>query len=133
MKQFVECDRIDLVLHRAEEKAFVEFKFYLHPRKFDPYTGDWSGFKGGPGPKNLDEFRRCVDHLYRRASAPELSKYIVLVYADPVDASRPGNRYSVHYNDYRHSDENVTLDLLEFRGPIESDEDRVQARLLALR
>jgi hypothetical protein len=51
--QFVECDRIDLVLHGAEEKVFVEFKFYLHPRKFNPYTGKWSGFKGGPGLKNL--------------------------------------------------------------------------------
>ena len=28
--QFVECSRIDLVLHRKSERAFVEFKFYTH-------------------------------------------------------------------------------------------------------
>ncbi len=133
VKQFVECSRIDLVLHCGEEKAFVEFKFYLHPRRFDPYTGNWSGFKGGPGRKNLSEFRKCVDGLYGREPVPGLSKYVVLVYADPVDGSRPALRYSVHYDDYRHSDEKVTLDLLESHGPIESAEGRVQARLFAVR
>ncbi|SCG15505.1 hypothetical protein GA0070610_1739 [Micromonospora echinofusca] len=133
VKQFVECDRIDLVLHRAGEKAFVEFKFYLHPRKFDPYTGDWSGFKGGPGLRNLAEFRRAVDHLHGRNPMQGLSKYVVLVYVDPVDGSSPGNSYSVHYDDYRHSDEKIALDLLESGGPIESGEDRLQARLFAVR
>ncbi|WP_446213426.1 hypothetical protein [Micromonospora sp. IBSANI012] len=130
--QFVECDRIDLVLHHAEEKAFVEFKFYLQARKFDPYTGGWSGFKGGPGLRNLEEFRRCVDHLHGRKPMYGLAKYIVLVYADPIGGSTPGNRYSVHYDEYAHWDEKVTLDLLESRGPIESGEDRVQARLFAV-
>ncbi|MBQ0895098.1 hypothetical protein KBX37_18655 [Micromonospora sp. U56] len=133
VNQFVECDRIDLVLHSAEEKAFVEFKFYLHPRRFDPYTGDWSGFKGGPGLRNLEEFRRCVDHLHGRKPMHGLSKYIILVYADPAGGSSPGNRYSVHYDDYLHVDEKITLDLLASGGPVESDEGRVQARLFAVR
>lgn len=133
VKQFVECDRIDLVLHAAQEKAFVEFKFYLHPRKFDPYTGDCLGFKGGPGPGNLDNFQQCVDQLYKRKSVPGLSKYIVLMYVDPAGKGGPGKRYSVYYDDYRHSDEKVTLELLGSEGPIELGEDRIQAKLLAVR
>jgi hypothetical protein len=53
--QFVECSRIDLVLHWGERKAFLEFKFYVRPCKFDPYTGRSLGFKGGPGS------RTCVN------------------------------------------------------------------------
>ncbi|MEU1644314.1 hypothetical protein [Micromonospora zamorensis] len=132
VRQFVECDRIDLVVHSAEEKAFVEFKFCLHPLKFDPYTGDPSGYKGGPGPRNLVEFRKCVDYLHGRKPMHGLSKYIVLVYADPIGQSSPGNKYSVHYDDYLHSDEKVTLDLVKSGGPIESGDDRVQARLFAV-
>ncbi|MFG3708622.1 hypothetical protein ACGF7U_28370 [Micromonospora sp. NPDC047670] len=133
MTQFVECDRIDLVLHRAEEKAFIEFKFYLHAPKFDPYTGRRSGFKGGPGRMNLEEFRRCVDQLHVRQSIHGLSKYIVLVYADPIGGSTTGNRYSTHYDDYAHWTGEITLDLLESVEPIESGGDRIQAKLFAVR
>ncbi|MDZ5447238.1 hypothetical protein U2F26_31775 [Micromonospora sp. 4G57] len=113
--QFVECDRIDLVLHRAEEKAFIEFKFYLRAPKFDPYTGRRSGLKGGPGPRNLDEFRRCVDQLHGRKPVHGLSKYIVLVYADPIGGSTTANRYSTHYDDYAHWNEKISLDPMPFR------------------
>ncbi|SBV26123.1 hypothetical protein GA0070620_1605 [Micromonospora krabiensis] len=133
VSQFVECDHIDLVLHSAEEKAFVEFKFYLHPRKFDPYTGNSLGFKGGPSLQNLAEFRRCVDHLHGRNLTPGLSKYLILVYADPADGGSPGNRYSVHYDNYLHSDGKIILDLLAAEGPVESDEGHVRARLFAVR
>ncbi|MGN9807392.1 hypothetical protein [Micromonospora sp. L32] len=131
--QFVECDRIDLVLHHAKEKAFIEFKLYLHAPKFDPYTGSRSGFKGGPGRKNLSEFCRCVDQLYGRKSMHGLSKYIVLVYADPTAESTPGKRYSAHYDDYAHWDEKITLELLASAEPVESRHDRVQAKLFAVR
>src|SRR5208282_3472565 len=53
VEQFVECDKIDLVLSRGNARAFVEFKFYRHPQRFDPYSGNICGFKGGPDPKNL--------------------------------------------------------------------------------
>jgi hypothetical protein len=132
MKQLVECGRIDLVLHRGEEKAFVEFKFYLRPRRYDPYTGELLGFKGGPGAQNLREFRQCVDDLNLRESVPGLSKYIVLVYADPANGSSPGNLYSGHYDGYLHPDEKVALEVLESRGPIESAEGRVKAKLFAV-
>ena len=46
-EQLVECGRIDLVLAQAAFRAFVEFKFYWHPLRFDPYGLDQRGFKGG--------------------------------------------------------------------------------------
>lgn len=131
--QFVECDRIDLVLHRAEDKAFVEFKLYLHAPKFDPYTGNRTGFKGGPGRKNLEEFRQCVDQLHGRKTVHGLSKYIVLVYADPVGGSTTRNRYSTHYDDYAHWNGEITLDLLKSEEPIEWKGEVIQAKLFAVR
>ena len=38
-EQFVECDKIDLVLRQPPQVAFIEFKFYRHPRRYDPYDG----------------------------------------------------------------------------------------------
>lgn len=133
VKPFVECERIDLVVHRAEEKAFVEFKFYVHPQRFDPYTGGSSGFKGGPSLQNLREFQRCVDQLHDRKSVPRLSKYIVLAYADPLGGSMPGKRYSDYYDDYRHSNEKVALDVQESAEPFDILKERIQAKLFALR
>ncbi|MFF5179774.1 hypothetical protein ACFY2Q_17275 [Micromonospora sp. NPDC000316] len=132
VRQFVECNRIDLVLHRGEEKAFVEFKFYLHQPRFNPYTGDRSGFKGGPSPQNLTEFRKCVDRLHDRQSTHGLSKYVVLVYADPVSAAGTGKAYSVHYDDYRHPRGEVSLELLEATGPDCSAENRLMASLFTV-
>src|SRR5512145_1037619 len=81
--QLVECDRIDLVLRRGDEAAFVELKFYVRAPRFHAYTGKRLGFKGGPSAQNVLEFERCVSVLRTRASAPGLSKFIVLVYIDP--------------------------------------------------
>ena len=133
VQQFVECERIDLVLHRGEEKAFVEFKFYVHPQRFDPYTGGSSGFKGGPSPQNLREFQRCVHQLHDRKSVPGLSKYIVLAYADPLGESTPGKQYSYYYDDYRHSDDKVVLDLQQSAGPFDTCTERIQAKLFTVR
>jgi len=133
VQQFVECDQIDLVLHHGDEKAFVEFKFYVHPQRFDPYTGVSSGFKGGPSLQNLREFQRCVQQLHDRQSVPGLSKYIVLAYADPVVAGAPGKRYSDYYDDYRHSDEKIALDVKESVGPFDILKDRIQAKLFTVR
>jgi hypothetical protein len=133
VKQLVECDRIDLVLHHGTEKAFVEFKFYLQPRRINPYTGGWSGFKGGPGTQNLNEFRQCITTLHARAFVPGLSKYIVLVYADPNEGTSPGRQYSIHYDSYVHSDENIAVHMLESHGPIESHDSRILAKLFAVR
>ncbi|MFJ1541690.1 hypothetical protein ACIODS_24395 [Micromonospora chalcea] len=132
VQPFVECERIDLVLYRGDEKAFVEFKFYVHPRRFDPYTGVSSGFKGGPSPKNLHEFQRCVQQLHDRKSVPGLSKYIVLAYADPLSGSTPGQRYSDYYDDYRHSDKGVALNLHGSASPIEIDGEVIQAKLFTV-
>ena len=129
VEQYIECGKIDLVLRRSPLVAFIEFKFYRHPRRFDPYDGRSHGFKGGPGRKNLREFQACIDKLHERPSTPGLSKYVVLVYADLTDGSRPSLRFSHQYNEYQHPRDNVTLRLVESSGPFETTEDIVRAQL----
>ena len=51
---FIECDRIDLVIRKENLGAFIEFKFYSHPPKYDPYTGFRIGRKGGPSLRILE-------------------------------------------------------------------------------
>ena len=131
--QFVECDKIDLVLRRGTATAFIEFKFYCHRIRFDPYDRSKRGFKGGPGRKNLAEFQSCVNLLYERPSVPELSKYIVLVYADPLDESRPNRRFAKQYDQYRHSKSAVPLISLESSASIETADAIVCAQLYEVR
>lgn len=130
--QFVECSHIDLVLRHGTRQAFVEFKFYLHPQRFDPYDGKLLGFKGGPGAKNLSEFCACIDQLHARHSIEGLTKYVVLAYADPADGSRPRHRYATHYDDYRHTGDGVTLNLLDSAGPIEAGDAIFHAKLYSV-
>ena len=129
VEQFVECDHIDLVLKSSRLVAFVEFKFFIHPRRFDPYDGRARGFKGGPGRKNLGELQACIDQLHERRCTPNLSKHIVLVYADPADGSRPGLRYSHDYDQYHHPRSDVALRRVESSGPIDTTEGMVRAQL----
>ena len=129
VEQFVECGKIDLVLRQPPEVAFIEFKFYRHPRRFDPYDGRSRGFKGGPGRKNMGEFQACIDELHKRPSAPDLSKYVVLVYADPTDGSRPNLRFSDYYDNYRHPHAYVRICRIECSEPIETTDAIVRAQL----
>ena len=127
--QFVECHKIDLVIAQSARRAFIEFKFYRHPMRYDPYDGSVRGYKGGPGPKNLGEFRRCVDQLHERPYTEGLSKYVVIVYADPSDGSRPNLRYSNQYDAYQHPRRDIALRLLGVVGPFDTSEGTVQGRL----
>lgn len=128
-EQFVECGRIDLVLAQATLRAFVEFKFYWHPRRFDPYGRTQPGFKGGPSRKNLGEFQACIDQLAERPPAPGLSKYVVLVYADRTGEGRPKLRFADHYDEYQHPHAQVGVQLVESSNPIASREGMVRAKL----
>src|SRR3989304_9781983 len=109
VEQFVECGKIDLVLRRSTLRAFIEFKCYRPPRRFDPYDGSVRGFKGGPGRKNLGEFQACIDQLHDRPTTSGLSKYVVLVYADPMDGTRPNARLSQHYDENHPPRDSVML------------------------
>ena len=129
VEHFVECGKIDLVLSHAALRAFIEFKFYAHPIRFDPYGRGRLGLKGGPSRKNLGEFRACIDQLHAQAPMPGLSKYVVLVYADPADQSHPRLRYSEHYDDYQHWRNEVPLRHIETAQPIRAYEAVVRARL----
>jgi hypothetical protein len=128
-QQFVECGKIDLVLAQEDLRAFVEFKFYWQPRRFDPYGRPQAGFKGGPSLKNLREFQSCVHQLAERASAPGLSKYVVLVYADRANGSSSGLRFADHYDQYDHPPGRSQIRLLEAGNPIASGEGIVKAKL----
>lgn len=129
VKQFIECDRIDLVLKYESQVAFIEFKFYKHSRRFDPYDERILGYKGGPGRQNLREFQACIDQLHKRPSKPYLSKYFVLVYVDPTDGSKPLSRFSNQYSDYQHPNKNVMLCLIESSEQIVANNDIIQAKL----
>jgi len=129
IQQFVECGRIDLVLRHQRRSAFVEFKFYQHARQFDPYDGRLRGYKGGPSRKNMREFQMCVHHLHERPTIDGLSKYVVLVYADPKDDSRPNCRFSRYYDDYHHPRDGALLRRIECSAPFEAPDAVVRAQL----
>lgn len=128
--QFVESGRIDLVLHRPPQRAFIEFKFYIHRARINAYDSSQRGFKGGPGPANLAEFRECIDRLHERDSAPSLDKFVVLFYADPEVRSPHGARsFSSYLDEYDHPTEDVRLHLADSYGPISSSGNRICTQL----
>ena len=109
---FVECDRIDLVIRKGNLGAFIEFKFYLHPPKYDPYTGARIGRKGYPSPQNLKEFENCIDELHRRKQNQNITKFIVLAYADPVNAKT--KTYGGYYDDFTlPSERNINIKMID--------------------
>jgi len=93
--QFFECNRIDLVLHRKSERAFVEFKFYIHSPRCDLLSGAERGMKGGAGNKNFGEFKKCVRALKRRPNAHGVLKLVALFYSDPATRAK----YDAYYGD----------------------------------
>ncbi len=97
VSQFIECSRVDLVLHRGSERAFLEFKFYTHSVAYDALSGMKLGMKGYPSRKNCQEFKKCVDALRRRPVPPEVLKFVALFYADPVTPTR--KTYETCYGD----------------------------------
>lgn len=130
VEQFVECGKIDLVIAQGGRRAFVEFKFYWKPRRFNPYTGSQKGFKGGPGPKNLGEFQRCINKLAERDTIPGLSKYIVLVYADRNGDGSKNSRFAGDYDDYKHLHEAIAIQsVIVARDVILSPDGDVSANL----
>jgi hypothetical protein len=108
------------------EIAFVEFKFYDKRKRFDLDKGRFLGFKGGPGEKNYSEFQDCIDRLAERPPVPdlELSKYVVLFYADPSKRELGRQAFSKSYDHFEHP--NAKL-LLKRRVP--ADDYRIRCQL----
>lgn len=129
VKQFFECSEIDLVLHRKSEKAFVEFKFYTHRPQHDPSSGIKTGMKGGPSRKNRQEFEKCVENLRRRSVAPEVLKFVALLYADPVSTTK--KIYETYYGDNSGVEDELKIRRLASIGPfLSSDSESIcNARL----
>jgi hypothetical protein len=129
VSRFVECGKIDLVLSRGRQRAFIEFKFYRFARKYDPYGKKSGGFKGGPSKKNLEEFQGCVDTLHHLKTTPGLSKYIVLVYSDPTRVGRRRLSFSQFYDDYKHVRAKVKISEIARSKDLDHREGVVKGRL----
>lgn len=60
----IEWKHFDLLAHFKDQnrKHLIEFKFFVRNRRYnlDDTPGSW---KGGPGTKNFEEFRKCVRKL----------------------------------------------------------------------
>ena len=108
------------------QRALVQFKFYRHAIRFNPYDGSTRGHKGGAGPKNLGEFQRCINDLHSRRSADGIAKYVVLVYADPTAGNR--RRFSESYDDYRHPLVEPQLTKLLAMGPTPTRDGSIAVR-----
>jgi hypothetical protein len=111
VRQFFECSKIDLVLHRKSERAFVEFKFYAHLTKHDEWSGKKTGKKGYASPKNIREFEASVAKLRVRSQSnleiPEPLKLLALFYADPVGTK--GLAYDKCYGDGSDVDDRLNI------------------------
>lgn len=126
--QHVECDRIDLVLRGEFESAYIEFKFYQRPPKFNSKTGAPCGYKGGPGRKNMWEFQQCVEQLGNRCFEPNLSRYVVLFYADPPAASLQKNSFAESYGAYNHANREITVQCVAHKS-LETDTHTLACKL----
>ena len=122
--QLVECNRIDLMLHRRTERAFVEFKFYTHSVGYNPVTGMMERMKGYPSSQNRREFENCVKILRERTVSPEVLKLVVLFYADPVAATRNKNTYEMSYGNDSGIENELKIRLLTSIGPFQSNDSK---------
>jgi len=118
VRQLVESDRIDLVLHRGSERAFIEFKFYTHSIRYDPITGERTGMKGFPGLQNCLEFKESVKTLRQRPISPEGLKVVGLFFADPFAAA--GKTYEAYYGNDSGINDELKMSRLASIGPFPS-------------
>lgn len=118
VRQFCQCNRIDLVVHHKSERAFVEFKFYMRSPACDPLRGTKMGWKGGPGRKNFREFRESVGKLRRRSASRKVLKLVVLFYCDPI-STMDGKHKTFHadYGDNSHLQRELKIRLLHSIRP----------------
>lgn len=133
IKQFSECDKIDLVLHRGSERAFLEFKFYLHAARYNPLCGDKIGWKGGPGLKNCREFNTSVKTLRERSTPCRVLKLVALFYSDPVHTR--GRTFDACYGDMSGVERKLKIRRLVSIGPFpyNGSESTCSARLYEVR
>jgi hypothetical protein len=131
--QLFECSRIDLVLHRGTERAFVEFKFYTHSVGYDSITGMTGRMKGYPSLQNRREFENCVKTLRERPVPPEVLKLVALFYADPVASSQ--KTYEICYGSGSGVEDELKIHRLTSIGPFPSNDSKsmCNARLYELR
>ncbi len=127
--QHVECDRIDLVLRGEFETAYIEFKFYQRPPKFNSKTGAPCGYKGGPGRKNFGEFQKCIEQLGNQSLEPDLSRYVVLFYADPPATAHQKHSFAKSYGEYKHVNHEITVQCIAHKS-LETDKHTIACKLL---
>ena len=131
VKQYIECNRIDLVLDLGAHRAFLEFKFYSHPPRFNPNDLKPHGYKGGLSKKNIEEFRDSIKKLNERNPDKHLLKYLVLVYWD-FDETPLERKYDHFYEKYTLSKNDVVVKQVEpyeFSTELLDRKVQVKARL----
>lgn len=122
VRQLVEAGRIDLVLHApgADERTFIEFKFYVRRPRSPADGGPARGDKGGPSDKNRREFANSIDRLASCADMLGLSRYVVTFYADPPADAPATRRFSDYLDRYHHPNPSVYCAQLATAGPVDA-------------
>ncbi len=96
ISQLVECNRIDLVLHKPGFSSFIEFKFYIHSSRYEHCTKKIIGLKSYPSDRNFGEFKNSAKKLSNQKESESTSKFIILFYADP-DPCNFRRKYDDYY------------------------------------
>ena len=79
-----ECRKIDLVVRAKRSIAFVEFKYLVHSRGYDPTTlAPLASWKSYPSPANQRQFLASVRKLKAVHSKHPVLRLVVLFYSDP--------------------------------------------------
>lgn len=120
--QRVEAGRIDLALHApdVDERAFIEFKFYVRRPRFPAEGGPARGVKGGPSAKNRREFARSINLLASYPDMLGLSRFVVTFYADPSADAPATRRFNDYLDGYDHPNPSVHCTQLATAGPIDA-------------
>lgn len=119
VEQFFEADRIDLVLHWGAERAFMEFKFYIHRAAHNPLSAQTIGTKGGPSLQNCLEFEKSVKTLRDRSAPTDVLKLVALFYSDP--ASTTSKTYDSCYGDGSGIEQKLNIFRLISVSPFQTD------------
>ena len=91
-----ECQKIDLVVRAERTVAFVEFKYFVHSRSYDPVTlSPLASWKSFPSLANQRQFLASVQKLKAVHSEHPVFRLVVLFYSDL--ASQNGRSYHSWY------------------------------------
>lgn len=104
MRFQTEWKKFDLLAQCEAQSTLIEFKYYVL-RRTSGLDGTPGGFKGGAGPKNENEFWRCVEKLATQVPDSIAERFLVLIYEREYGRR---SRYSFH----------TSFGAIEPKGPV---------------